>query len=53
MRIIYGWVLLPFLRIDRMIFRDGMGDDFVWMWGWNYLTRKDISKLNFESKTNQ
>ncbi len=35
MKIIYGWIQLPFLRIDRFIYNDPFGDEFLWTWGWN------------------
>jgi len=42
LKIRYGWIQLPFMQIDRFIWKDGFGDDFVFHFGWNtYLTLEE------------
>lgn len=42
MKIIYGYIQLPFLRIDKLIYN--IGNQYEWHWGWNkYLNIKKTS----------
>lgn len=43
MKIIWGWIQLPFLRIDKFIFNDKFEDEFYWTWGFN--TYLDIEEI--------